>query len=313
MKGLEIAKKYYQQYGAPMIKQQFPHLESVIAVGLVGSGSECYGYDDDISRDHDFEPGFCLFIPDETVIDRRTAFLLERAYAKLPNEFMGYKRLRIQPVGGSRHGVIRISDFYRDKIGSPDGLHDLYDWFHLPEYALAEATNGEVFRDDAGIFTNIRESLLRMPEDVRKKKIAGHLLVMAQAGQYNYPRCLQHKESGAAQLALYEFVQHAIYTIFLLNGKFTPFYKWSFRALRDLPILANYAQDLKFLISSPNDESMVIQKEKIIQSIVSALVEYLIMQRLSSITDTELELQAYEINQSICDSRLRNEHILFAI
>ncbi len=311
MKGLEIAKQYYLQFGAPMIAEQFPQLESVIAAGLVGSGSECFGFDDDISRDHDFEPGFCLFIPD--IIDRQTAFALERAYAKLPSEFMGLKRLKIQPVGGCRHGVIRISDFYRDKIGSPDGFHDLYDWFRVPEYALAEATNGEVFRDDAGLFTSIRENLLDIPEDVRKKKIAGHLLMMAQAGQYNYPRCLQHKETAAAQLTIHEFVQHTMNTVFLLNGEYMPFYKWSFRALRELPKFADRAQDLEFLISSPNDASTVMNKEQIIHAIAIDLVDCLIKQKLSMDSGIELELQAYSVNQSIIDSRLRNEHILFAI
>ena len=215
MKGLELSKLYYQTYGAPMIHEKFPQLEPLLAVGLVGSGSECYGFDDEISQDHDFEPGFCLFLPDETVIDSRTAFALERAYDKLPKEFMGVTRLKQSPVGGNRHGVIRISDFYREKIGYPHGFDDLYDWFSTPEFSIAEAVNGEVFRDDYGTFSRIRHSLLNIPEDVRRKKLASALLIMAQAGQYNYPRCLAHKETGAAQLAIAEFVNQAIRTAFL--------------------------------------------------------------------------------------------------
>ena len=79
MKGLELAEKYYKEYGEPMLKEQFPDVLSQIAVGLIGSGSECFGYDDEISEDHDFEPGFCIFLPGEDVVDRRTAFLLESA------------------------------------------------------------------------------------------------------------------------------------------------------------------------------------------------------------------------------------------
>ena len=86
MKGLELAEKYYETFGAPMIREQFPEIGGLIAAGLTGSGSECYGYDDDVSGDHDFEPGFCLFLPGEEKIDRRTAFQLERAYAKLRKE-----------------------------------------------------------------------------------------------------------------------------------------------------------------------------------------------------------------------------------
>ena len=40
MKGLELARKYYETYGAPMIREEFPEYEEMIAVGLTGSGSE---------------------------------------------------------------------------------------------------------------------------------------------------------------------------------------------------------------------------------------------------------------------------------
>ena len=67
MKGLEIAEKYYAECGLNMLKTEFPDLLPFLCVGLVGSGSECYGFDDEISTDHDFEPGFCIFIPGEDI------------------------------------------------------------------------------------------------------------------------------------------------------------------------------------------------------------------------------------------------------
>ncbi|MBO7292460.1 MAG: hypothetical protein J6V07_00835, partial [Clostridia bacterium] len=91
MKGLELSEAYFRTHGLPMLERDFPGLLPHLAAGLLGSGSECFGYDDDLSTDHDFEPGFCLFLPSEEVVDRRTAFLLERAYAALPAEFMGYR------------------------------------------------------------------------------------------------------------------------------------------------------------------------------------------------------------------------------
>ena len=84
MRGIEISRAYFEEYGKPMLEEHFADILPFLCVGLVGSGSECYGFDDEISRDHDFEPGFCIFIPDENIVDRRTEFLLERAYAKLP-------------------------------------------------------------------------------------------------------------------------------------------------------------------------------------------------------------------------------------
>ena len=117
MKGLELSERFYREYGEPMLKEQFPDLLPYIAAGLFGSGSECYGFDDELSQDHDFEPGFCIFLPSETVVDRRKAFLLERAYTKLPKEFEGFKRALVTPVGGARHGVLRTEDFSRKKPG----------------------------------------------------------------------------------------------------------------------------------------------------------------------------------------------------
>ena len=45
-------------YGEPMIHEKFSDYENKIAVGLVGEGSERFGFDDKYSRDHDFGAGF---------------------------------------------------------------------------------------------------------------------------------------------------------------------------------------------------------------------------------------------------------------
>ena len=117
MNGLEIARGYFEEFGRPMLESEFADILPFLAAGFVGSGSEHFGYDDEVSRDHDFEPGFCLFLPGEDVIDRRRAFQLERAYARLPKEYAGVRRLQLSPVGGARNGVIRTADFY---LRAPD-------------------------------------------------------------------------------------------------------------------------------------------------------------------------------------------------
>ena len=71
MKGLELAKNYYLTYGKEMLENEFPTLLPRLAVGLVGQGSECLGYDDDISKDHDFEPCFCIFITKRMIAGKR--------------------------------------------------------------------------------------------------------------------------------------------------------------------------------------------------------------------------------------------------
>ncbi|MBQ8345420.1 MAG: DUF4037 domain-containing protein, partial [Clostridia bacterium] len=304
MKGLELSEAFYRTYGAPMLHEQFPKLESVIAVGLSGSGSECFGYDDEISQDHDFEPGFCLFLPDEETVDSKAAFALERAYAKLPKEFMGVVRTPLSPVGGNRHGVIRMSEFFRSKTGHPQGELSLQEWFFVPEQSLAEATNGRVFRDDAGHFTAIRKELSYLPEDVRLKKLAGHLLLMGQAGQYNYARCIARGETAAAQLAVAEFVKSALHTAFLLNRRYLPYYKWSFRGLREMPRLAWLHAPLEELISTANGAQQVGRKQEWIEQICAACVQELREQGLSCRTEAETEAHAYAVNDQIRNGEL---------
>ena len=313
MTGIELARGFYEEYGAPMIREQFPALESIIAVGLVGSGSECFGFDDEVSRDHDYEPGFCLFIPDEDVIDRQVCFRLERAYAKLPKEYRGIKRQIMNPVGGNRHGVIRIGDFYESKTGARDGVLTTAQWLTLPSYSLAEATNGEVFRDDLGLFSDIRKSLLNMPEEIRLKKLAGNLLLMAQAGQYNYNRCLAHGETGAAQLAAIEFATAAMNVVFLLNRTYMPYYKWSFRAMRGLPKLSNLAETLEFLLSTENTGDLAETKYLVIEDVASMVISELMEQGLTKAICGDLEKHAYSVNDAIADPDIRNRSIFAAV
>lgn len=312
MKGLDLSRQFYNTYGIPLL-ENFSEAAPYIAVGLCGSGSECFGYDDDLSADHDFEPGFCLFLPDEDLVDSRTAFQLERAYAKLPRDFMGFHRPTLSPVGGNRHGVIRLQDFLLDKTGTPNGQLSLSQWFSVPEQSLAEATNGVLFRDDAGIFTAIRKQLAYLPEDVRLKKLAGHLLLMGQAGQYNYHRCVARGETAAAQLAIGEFAKSALHCVFLLNRTYLPYYKWQFPALRVLPCLAELYTPLEYLLTTPNTPKEALEKEAIIDKICETVANELRRQGLSERADNETERHAYEINEHILDNALRNLHILWGV
>ena len=313
MKGIDISRVYWEQCGRPAFEAQFPDLMPLIAVGLTGGGSECWGYDDDVSTDHDFEPGFTVFLPGEDMVDRRRAFLLERAYDRLPREFMGLRRGLVAPVGGPRRGVWRIGDYYAEKLGAPDGVLTVQQWLTLPENALAEAVNGKIFYDGYGAVTRIRAGLSGWPEDIRKKKLAGCLLMMAQSGQYNYSRCIRHDETGAAQLAAVAFVQNAMRAVFLLNDAFMPYYKWQFRAMRSLPRLSLLAELMEYLLSTGNDPDLSGEKQAVMESVAGDIVRELRAQNLTHADGDDLERHAYSVNDSIQDAQLRNLHVLAAI
>lgn len=308
MKGLDLSRKFYIECGAPMLNEQFDSVLPYLAVGLVGSGSECLGFDDEVSQDHDFEPAFCIFVPDE--IDSKTCFELERAYSKLPRAFLGFER---STVNTGRHGVIRIGDFFKSKTGRRNGELSLSDWFSVPEYSLKEATNGEVFFDNYGLFTEIRKRLSYFPEDIRLKKLAGNLFLMGQAGRYNYSRCIERKDSAAAQMAVFEFVKSALSAIFLLNKTYAPYYKWSFRALNELKCLSELSQPLEYLISSGNSADEAENKARIIEEICASILAQLKVTGLVKSQGGDVQTCAQTVNNLIKDISIRNLHILAAV
>lgn len=312
MQGIELSEKYYNQFGKQMIERDFSEYQNRIAVGICGEGSECFVYDDEISVDHDFDMGFCLFITKEDY--KEIGFKLERAYANLPKEFLGYKRQNIMPVGGNRKGVMVIEDFYKHFLGVEDVPQDENWWFYVPETSLACVSNGKIFRDDLGKFSQVRKKLIKgYPQDVRLKKIAAHLILAGQSGQYNYNRCLSHGEIGAAALAVDEFVRHCISLIYLLNNKYQPFYKWAFKGLRDLPILSDCETALEGLLDFGNRGQEGKMKIEIIEDVSSIIINQLKEQKLTMATCNNLETHAFSVTDKISNANIRNMHIMEGI
>ena len=313
MNGLKLSKDYYEAYGKEMLEGSFSDYLPFISVGLAGSGSEVLGFDDEISHDHDFEPGFCIFIPSEDVMDRKTVFALERAYAKLPNEFMGFERQKLSPVGGARKGVIRLDEFLVSKLGNPEGKLSTYEWLKIPTQYLLEVTSGELFFDGDKRFTKIREELSVMPKDIKLKRLAGHLLLMSQAGQYNYERTAKRKDYASTGVCVYEYVKNAIAAIYLLNNEYMPYYKWQLRGLKELDVLSELALPIEFLLTAPNEESYVNEKTDRIELIAGRVIEELISQGITKAICGDLEKHAYSVNDYVNDGDLRNLNILSGV
>ena len=77
---LDSSRRFYEKEVAPMIHDRFGAYEERIAVGVSGEGSDCFGYDDFVSRDHDFGTGVCLWLTDEdyTLIGKNLALEYDR-------------------------------------------------------------------------------------------------------------------------------------------------------------------------------------------------------------------------------------------
>lgn len=242
MNGLSLSRGYWERCALPLFRRELPEFLERVAAGLVGEGSECFGFDDEISRDHDWGPAFCLWLPEgewEQWQDR-----VEPLLARLPDAYEGFPTRMAPERRMGRVGPLSIEGFYARFTGLPQPPQTWKQWRLVPEHFLAVSTNGEVFHDGPGAFTSFRNALLSYyPEDVRLKKIAARCMGMAQAGQYNLLRSLKRNETATALLSAARFSEQAISLVFLLNKKYMPFYKWAHRGVSLLPVLGRETAD----------------------------------------------------------------------
>ncbi|MCL5058742.1 MAG: DUF4037 domain-containing protein [Actinobacteria bacterium] len=305
MTGLELAEKLYYQYGLSMLDEKFGAYKHRITVGLVGDGSECYGYDDEISRDHDWGPSFCLWLNknDYSVIGD----MLQKEYDKLPKTIGGYSPRKVSDWGENRFGVFETGKFYKNFIGLERSPNNLHEWFKIPENYLAACTNGKVFYGPPEEFMQIRDSLKQFyPEDIRLKKIAARCMTIAQYGQYNYGRCIKRKEYVAARYAETKFCSDVISMIFLINREYTPFFKWMHRAVERLPVLGAFTYNKVFEIVTVNDYS---QKNALIEEVCGRIIQELKMQGLSDSPSDFLLDHGPVIQQKIEHPELRKINV----
>ncbi|HBZ52676.1 MAG TPA: hypothetical protein DEO82_02770 [Eubacterium sp.] len=300
MKGLELAREYYHTYGKKLISDYASNPDSVCA-GLVGEGSECLGFDDETSKDHDFG-GICIFVPDETTDEELKR--LSDAYEELVKKTVEKTGKSI--YGDGRRGVFRVSQFYENLLGTdPFAITDV-DLIFIPDYCIANATSGEIFCEGDGTFVRIRDKLKVMPRDVKLKKLAARMGYMAQYGQYNYMRMYNRGEFCACLVAKAEFMKQAAWACYLLEGKYSPYYKWMFRGLDGL---GDFAKGIKERLNRLNTlEGYECFCE--IEEIASCFTEELISQGISDEKDTYLERQGLSLMRHIEDNTMKGMHLL---
>ena len=323
IKGLELSERFYAEALKPMLSERVPALCDKWAAGLVGHGSECYGYDDAISADHDYGADVCIWLTREdyeAYADAVRAVYEDacNAWAQAAQERYGAAPRKQTAQGAGRVGVLEIRTFYYGLLGTDRLPETNKEWLALPEERLAAATNGRVFEDHAGQFLAFREGLLSYyPEDVRRKKMAARAAVMAQSGQYNYARCMRRGEYLAAELALSEFVRAACSLVYLMNRKYCPFYKWMHRGLQDMTVLSEIG-DMLMLLTDVTDSKQKWQSGEaqadgrllIVEAVCQVITQELHAQGLTTTADTYLDVHAGELMRGIQDEALRSMHVL---
>lgn len=252
---IERSRAFYEAYGADMLHNSFAAYEDRIAVGICGEGSDCFGFDDRISMDHDYECGFCMWLTDEDYDEIGAD--LEKAYNDLLEEHGGEflvegeitagPKIKLQLSG--RRGVMKIYAFYEELLGicidraagKAEGvpLFDDEKWCLISAEKLAAAVNGEVFRDKLGCFTAIRNKLCGYyPRRIWLTKLAEQLHYFSQYAQSNYPRMMARGDYATAAICVAKGMESAMDIAYTLNRRYAPYYKWKRRGLDGLNTLS---------------------------------------------------------------------------
>ncbi|MBN2040794.1 MAG: DUF4037 domain-containing protein [Spirochaetes bacterium] len=305
MNALALSQNYFENTAFPAIKNAFPELSQRIAAGLAGNGSECFGYDDELSRDHDWGIDFFIWLREEDRgMIRELADFKKSVFMSSPPRFK-----RVRSDYGALVNVMTAGDFYRQLIGFPEGPDEIKQWRIIPEENLAMAVNGRVFFDGAGEFTKTRDKLLKYyPEDLRLKKMAARCMAIAQTGQYNFMRMSKRQDWVTVQTVLTRFNDNVTSLVFLLNKVFRPFYKWAHRRMKELPVTGKQTgmllQDLVFVEGFTNDALM--KRNEIINSICGTLTEELVRQELTDTDDWFFTSHGEQIQRKIQDDFLKS-------
>jgi hypothetical protein len=301
---LNFSQEYFFATADEQLRRDFPSLYPRIAAGLVGNGSDCYGFDDELSRDHDWGQDFFLWVLPEDVAsipalcDWKTRLLDEYppAWPKARSKY------------GVKETILEVGSFYKQMIGRPNAPSSLEEWLNIPENLLSMATNGVVFVDNPGEFTDIRNKLLDYyPEDLRKKRLAACCMALAQTGQYNFQRTVARGDWVTVNIILSHFAEQAMRLVFLLRRRYRPYYKWTFKALL---LLGDFGRkigrgllDISLVSASKPENQPVIANH--ISEICGWLADEIRTQGLAGSDDWFLATLGEEIQASIENRALR--------
>lgn len=247
MQGLELSRRFYGEVVRPWLQQVAPDLKH--AAALIGYGSELLGFDDEMSRDHNWGPRVHIYVSRSEFDDRAKA--LVAAFSKVaPEHFCGEPigwRSRPHPpadgpdaVGAQEHGLEFHTIEGRLEAGlgirSLDGVDNL-NWLGFTQQGLLSLTAGAVFHDDVGELTALRARLAYFPDDVWLYRIACQWRRIAEEQAFVGRAGMAGDDLGSRVVAG-RLVRDVMGMAFLLERRYAPYAKWFGSGFAQLPMAA---------------------------------------------------------------------------
>ncbi len=227
MKGMDLARVFFEEWGLPYLQEHEPELCLRVAAGLFW-GSEIFRGDDALSRGHNWGPTFLLVLTetDYAVHGRRLSEQINRA---APREWQGHRYQQLNPD----KPPIRVASidgylYRRLQFSRPPEDHD--EWLSgdpiQRELMLYALRHGELFYDPLGQFAERRRRLHDYPTEIWLARICDELHKVWHCGSNYCLRLLKRGDVLAMQLAVAGFSEAVMRLSLLLEKDYSPYWKW---------------------------------------------------------------------------------------
>ena len=255
--GLGLSESYFLEAVKPILGSSFPDLK--YSCGLIGRGSEVMGFDDEISRDHNWGPRLILFLTDTDY--RNLSSSIDRSLTQnLPATCLGYstnfsrpdktgvRMMKSGSTGDINHFVeiVTIKEYFNSLLGinisdKPSNM----DWLSFPQQILLSIQSGRIFHDQLKL-NDIRGKLNYYPHDIWLYLMASAWQRIGQEEHLAARASLTDQDIGFSIIAA-RLVRNIMQLGFLLERKYAPYAKWleeSFVRLNCSKMLTPYLSEI---------------------------------------------------------------------
>lgn len=288
IKGLELSESFFNENKALLFKKIPSNAIEYITIGLFGFGSECYGVDDEISEDHDFDQSFIILVEDSVPL---TDFLkIKQAYDCLPKL---YKRFCL--LNQTKHGVHYMKEYLNYL-----GVNDIK---NISDESKALLLNGKLFYQGfASTFANLRY-------DIRKNSNYDFLIDLSLKAleinkyiPYNLKRSLDRGDLYTFKSLKNNLVNHLIEFYYIYHKMYLPHDKLRLKLMDNNSIIKKWI----YYILDHDDISKLY--EEISAKIIETLHNFNVIKRINTlyIEDYKEEITSF-IKEWDIKRKLTNE------
>jgi hypothetical protein len=234
---IDISRDFFFEVLKPILERHFPTATAQTTFGVFGYGSEVLRLDDEYSADHHWGIRINALMP-EALFEEQAADILRVVEREIPASFRGHS-LREGLSGGKGLSLTSLEGYLRRTVGLTKTPETYLEWLSVPEEDITHIINGEIWQDDTGQFSAIRQAFLAYyPEPVRLRRIAHWCRYFSGMGAYALKRALLRYNEWYASVAFARAIRLGVQLAFLLDKRYCPYDKWTMAFFVKLPRLA---------------------------------------------------------------------------